>query len=277
MELTRALTAAGMHVIVPARRTGIAREALHGIAGVEIAPLDLADLASIHGFADHLIESGRTLDLVIGNAGIMACPEERVGPGWESQFAVNHLGHFALVNRLAPAFSPDGARVVSVSSGAHALTGIRWDDIHFSQEPYDRWLAYGQSKTANVLFALQLSTWGRDRGIRAYSLHPGAILTPLQRHVPRAEQIALGWINEDGRAPAGFKTPPQGAATAAWAATAPVLGSHAGVYCEDCDIAPVADTDNMLDGGVKPWAIDPGEAERLWHHSAEATGADAFR
>jgi NAD(P)-dependent dehydrogenase (short-subunit alcohol dehydrogenase family) len=165
--------------------------------------------------------------------------------------------------------------VVSVSSAGHFGSRIRWNDIHF-REGYDRWQAYGQSKTANILFAVHLDALGAAGGIRAFSLHPGEILTPLQRHVPREEQIALGWISPDGTAAEGFKTPEQGAATTVWAATSPMLADHGGVYCQDCDVAELATAGDMGTGGVKPWAVDPEEASRLWDLSSELTGVDAF-
>ncbi|MCK2239489.1 MULTISPECIES: oxidoreductase [unclassified Crossiella] len=263
LEITRALTAAGAQVLVPARRPETARTHL---PDTEIEALDLADQHDIRDFAARFLDSGRSLDLVIANAGIMACPETRVGPGWEAHFAVNHLGHFALVNQLRPALSGT-ARVVSVSSSGHFLADIRWADPHWTTG-YDRWLAYAQSKTANALFALHLDTLG----VRAFAVHPGSILTPLQRHIPRAEQLALGWFAADGTPAPGFKTPAQGAATAVWAATAPELDGHGGAYCQDNALARPADTEDMLIGGVKPWARDPAAAARLWDLSAELTG-----
>ncbi|GGV64486.1 oxidoreductase [Streptomyces griseoloalbus] len=276
LETTRALVKAGAQVVVPARRPDSAREALDGLLRVEVSGLDLGDLESVRAFADGFLASGRTLDIVIGNAGIMACPETRVGPGWEAQFATNHLGHFALVNRLWPAIEPGGARVVSVSSRGHHASGIRWDDIHW-ERGYDKWEAYGQAKTANVLFAVHLDRLARDRGVRAFSLHPGGILTPLQRHLPRQEMVDRGWIDEQGAPlnPEGFKTPQQGAATQVWAATSPRLDGMGGVYLEDCDIAePAPDGEERT--GVKDWAVDPGQAARLWELSARLTGVDAF-
>ena len=208
--------------------------------------------------------------------GIMACPETRVGPGWEAQFAVNHLGHYALVNLLWPAIADGGARVVAVSSGAHHITDIRWDNIHF-RTAYDRWTAYGQSKTANVLFAVGLDTRGRPSGVRAFATHPGSILTPLQRHLSQREMIDAGWIDEHGNClDPSFKTPEQGAATHVWAATSPHLADRGGVYCEDCDIAPIVDGSDATPGGVRPYAIDEAAADRLWAVSAELTGCDAF-
>ena len=273
LETTKALAAAGARVIVPARRPDTARQAMADISGVELDELDLADLRSVRAFADRVVASGRHVDILVNSAGIMACPETRVGPGWEAQFATNHLGHYALINLLWPALA-DGARVVSVSSGAHGITGIRWDDVQFS-EGYDRWQAYGQSKTANVLFAVHLDTLGREAGVRAFALHPGSILTPLQRHLPKADMVAAGWIDENGNpTDPTFKTPPQGAATQVWAATSPQLADLGGLYCEDCDIAPIAENGSP---GVHPYAIDPAQAARLWALSAELTGIDAFR
>ncbi|WFB06446.1 SDR family NAD(P)-dependent oxidoreductase [Streptomyces sp. LX-29] len=274
LEATRALARAGARVIVPARRPAQAREALRGIAAAEVHPLDLADLESVRAFAERFLETGRPLRILINGAGVMACPETRVGPGWEAHFAINHLGHFALVQHLRPALAP-GARVVSVASSGHFLSDIRWHDLHF-RTGYDRWLAYAQSKTANALFALRLDTLGAERGLRAFAVHPGSILTPLQRHVPREQWPALGWVTPDGKPAEGFKTPQQGAATAVWAATSPLLAGRGGAYCQDCDIAEPATTDDMLVGGVKPWAVDPAAAARLWGISSELTGLDAF-
>ncbi|WP_030560357.1 oxidoreductase [Streptomyces aureocirculatus] len=278
LEATRALARAGARVIVPARRPRTAAAALRDIPGTEVAALDLADPESIRAFADGLLAAGPAarVDILINNAGIMACPETRVGPGWEAHFGVNHLGHFALVNHLAPALTHGRARVVSVASSGHFLSGIRWDDPHFRRDPYDRWLAYAQSKTANALFTRHLDALTGDRGPRALAVHPGSILTPLQRHIPREEQIAQGWMDAAGAPADGFKTPAQGAATAVWAATSPLLEAHGGAYCQDCDIAGPATTDDMLIGGVKPWAADPEAAARLWDLSAGLTGLDAF-
>ncbi|MEU0031531.1 SDR family NAD(P)-dependent oxidoreductase [Streptomyces sp. NPDC006335] len=276
LETTRSLAKAGARVVVPARRPDTAGKALAGLDGVELDELDLGDLDSVRAFAERFLETGRTVDFVIDSAGIMACPETRVGPGWEAQFATNHLGHFALVNRLWPAIEPGGARVVSVSSRAHHFSGMRWDDVHW-RTGYDKWQAYGQAKTANVLFAVHLDKLGADRGVRAFSLHPGGILTPLQRHLPKAEMVERGWIDEQGNVlnPSGFKSPEQGAATQVWAATSSQLEGMGGVYLEDCDIAePAVDGDQS--SGVRAWATDPDQAERLWTLSAKLTGVNAF-
>ncbi|MFC4081050.1 SDR family NAD(P)-dependent oxidoreductase [Amycolatopsis samaneae] len=275
LETTRALAGAGARVVVPARRPSSARDALDGVEGAEIGELDLGDLGSVQAFAESFLATKRKIDILVAGAGIMACPETRVGPGWEAQFATNHLGHFALVNRLWPALAHDGARVVAVSSAGHQLSGIRWDNVHF-ETGYDRFLAYGQAKTANALFARHLDTLAKDVGVRAFSLHPGKILTPLTRHLDTAEMVGNGWIDEHGTViDPTFKTPARGAATQVWAATSPALAGLGGVYCEDCDIAEPTDRDDMV-SGVRAHATDPGEAERLWAFSAGLTGVDAF-
>lgn len=264
LEITRALAGAGAEVIVPARRPDVAHEALASIQGAEVLALDLADLSSVDKAAGTLLVRGKPIDMLIANAGIMACPETRVGPGWEAQFATNHLGHFALVVRLWPLLAHGGARVVTVSSGAHRITGIRWDDVQF-ERAYDPWQAYGQSKTANVLMAVELDRRGKAEGVRAFSLDPGAILTPLQRHLTLEWMVQQGWMDADGNGiNPDFKTTAQGAATATWAATSPQLVEKGGVFCADCDIVPADD--------VAAWAIDAEEAVRLWDLSVELTG-----
>jgi len=269
---TRALVRAGAHVVVPARRVDAARAALGDIA--EVDELDLADLDSVHDFADRFLATGRDIDILVDNAGIMACPETRVGPGWEAQFATNHLGHFALVGRLWPRLvTGGGARVVSVSSAGHRRSDIRWDDPWF-ERGYDKWAAYGQAKTANVLFAVELDRRGRDAGVRAFAVHPGLILTNLVRHVPLREQVEQGWVDESGNPThPQFKTPEQGAATQLWAATSPQLTDLGGVYLEDCDVAELTDSADSVPG-IRPYAIDPDAARRLWAMSAELTGVD---
>jgi NAD(P)-dependent dehydrogenase (short-subunit alcohol dehydrogenase family) len=278
LETTRALSGAGAHVVVPARRPAQAKEALDGIEHIEVDELDLGDLASVEAFAGRFLASDRPLRAVIDSAGIMANPETRVGPGWESQFATNHLGHFALVNRLWPAIAAGRGRVVAVSSRGHQTSPIRWDDVQFATG-YDKWLAYGQAKTANVLFAVHLDALGRGAGVRAFALHPGGILTPLQRHTPIEEQIERGWRLADGTPNPAFrmKSPEQGAATQTWAATSPQLDGLGGLYLEDCEVAAVVEGERSgLGTGVMPYAIDPEQAARLWALSAELTGVDAF-
>ncbi|MEL6167249.1 MAG: oxidoreductase [Pseudomonadota bacterium] len=275
LETVRALADRGAHVIVPVRNAEKAKDSLSGIPGdISTAPMDLADIASVRSFAEAVVGSIGRLDLLINNAGIMASPEARVGPGWESQFGINHMGHFALTQTLMPLLRKNpGARVVALSSAAHKRSDILWDDVHYESTPYDKWQAYGQAKTANALFANALSRRLKETGGLAFSLHPGGIFTPLQRHLPREEMIALGWLDENGEpselARQGFKTPEQGCSTTLWAATSPKLIGKAGVYCEDCDIAAMVDPDNPARRffGVAAHACDDASAERLWEMS----------
>ncbi|MFD8753146.1 oxidoreductase [Kitasatospora sp. NPDC059577] len=275
LETARALAAAGARVVVPARRPETARAALRG-TGCRIVPMDLADPAGVRAGAARIRETTGRVDLLMAVAGVMATPERRVGPGWEGQFAANHLGHFLLVCELYPllAAAPDGARVVVNSSAGHFLSDIRWHDPHF-RTGYDRWLAYGQAKTANALFAVHLDACGRGDGVRAFALHPGKIITGLQREMTRREQIDRGWVDERGTVVgADFKTPSQGAATGLWAATSPLLDDRGGHYLEDCEVARLAGPDTPMDeGGVRPYAVDPDAAARLWELSLAATGA----
>jgi NAD(P)-dependent dehydrogenase (short-subunit alcohol dehydrogenase family) len=266
LATTRALAAAGAHVLVPARDPSRAQQALEGTDGVEIDELDLADLDSVNAFAARFLASGRAIDMLIANAGIMAVPETRVGPGWEGHFATNHLGHYALVNRLWPALAAaPSARVVVVSSGVDRSASMRWDDVQF-EHGYDRWEAYGQSKLANVLFAKRLDVLGEAAGMRAFSVNPGYILTPLQRHLTKQEMIDAGWIDESGKAVLPqFRAPEQGAATHVWAATSAQLAGVRGAYCQACAVVRLVDSPEEL-----------SQAARLWALSAELTGVDAF-
>ncbi|MEM7522462.1 MAG: oxidoreductase [Pseudomonadota bacterium] len=276
LETARALASVGAAVIVPVRSPQKAAEPLAGLTGdVRTSPMDLGDLTSVRRFADEMTGALPKLDLLINNAGVMACPETRVGPGWEAQFGVNHIGHFALTQALFPLLQKaESARVVALSSTGHKLSDIIWDDIQFESGAYDKWRAYGQAKTANALFANAASRRLKDAGGLAFSVHPGGIFTPLQRHLPQEEMIALGWLGEDGEpselAKQGFKTPEQGASTTLWAATAPVLDGRPGVYCENCDIAAVTDPDSPMARfmGVTAHACDDASAERLWDVSA---------
>ena len=274
-EVVRALAGAGAHVLAPARRPDKAERVLAGIDGVEVGALDLADQDSVAAYAEDVLASRRRLDIVVNNAGIMACPETRVGDGWELQLATNHLGHYALVNRLWPTVVP-GARVVSVSSTGHHLSDFRWDDPWF-EDGYDKWLAYGQSKTANVLFAVHLDGLAREHGVRAFSLHPGAILTPLGRHLQAEDLDAVMTLDEHGQPVLpDFRSPEQGAATAVWAATSPDLDGRGGDYLEDCAVARVVPDGPQTTDGVRAYALDRDAAARLWAWSADVTGLDAF-
>ncbi len=277
LETVRALADAGVRVVVPARRVDAAQQALDGIAEAAVRGADLSDLDSVAAFTESVRRDGQPIDLVLNVAGIMATPFGHTAQGFESQFGTNHLGHFALVGGVADLLS-DHARVISYSSGGHFRSPVRFDDIDFATTPYDPWVAYGQSKTANALFAVGLARRGAERGILAFSVHPGGIMTELQRHVPREELLSRGWIDEDGTPNPRFKTPAEGASTGLWAATNTELIERSGAYCEDCSIKGIVapDHSDMTTGGVKEWAIDPEAAERLWALSVSATGVDAF-
>ena len=273
LETTKALVAAGADVIIPAKRPKIANQNLNGIVSEDnVIEMDLGNLNSVKSFSDSFKENFNTLDLLINNAGIMACPETRIGNNWESQFAINHIGHFLLTNELINVMSDvEGARFVSLSSSAHSITGILWDDIHFQSAKYDKWMAYGQSKTACSLMAIEFNTRMKDRDVEGFAVHPGGIITPLQRHLEKEEMVALGWLDEDGSpselAKNFFKSTSQGASTAVWCATNPDLNGLGGVFCEDCDIAKrKSEVDESLRRyfGVADWAIDKEEASKLW-------------
>ncbi len=274
LETVRALAGAGARVIVGARRPETAAADLNGISGVEILKLDLSDPASVDAFATEVAGVTDKIDILINNAAVMANALARDRRGYESQFATNHLGHFRLTARLWPLLKAAGAgsRVVVLSSIGHRLTGIDFDDIGFDRREYNKWMAYGQAKTANALFAIHLDTLGQPHGIRAFAVHPGGIVTPLQRHLTMEEQVAMGWIDAEGNVNPRFKTVEQGAATSVWCATSPLLAEKGGVYCEDCDIA-ARWTDGMdVNVGVRDHAIDPALAARLWTVSEEMTG-----
>lgn len=270
LETVRALCAAGATVTVPARRVDAARDALAPVPGnIEIAAMDLADLSSIRSFTDDYLSTGRGLHILINNAGIMACPLARVGPGWERQFGVNHLGHMAMSLGLLPALEKaNGARLVALSSTAHIRGDVNWDDPHYERTDYNKWDAYAQAKSANALFALGADRKWDRYGVTAFGVHPGGIFTPLQRHLELDEMVALGWKNPDGSVPpavaAMFKTPEQGASTATWAATSALLDGLGGEYCEDCDIAALAGPDSQRWEHARDWICSEDKAERLW-------------
>lgn len=278
LETTAVLAEAGATVIVPARTPDKAKAALSGIRGVELEALDLSDPASIDAFAQRFLDSGRPLDILVNSAGIMASPLHRDERGYESQFATNHLGHFQLTARLWPALKAAGqARVVSVTSRAMRYSGIDFADPNYHEREYDKWQAYGQSKTANALFAVELDRLGWSHGVRAFSVHPGVIVTELSRHLSDDEMRAMGALDEQGRRTAtdpsrAFKTVAQGAATSVWCAASPQLDGLGGVYCEDADIAQAVPADAPPGPGVLPWAMDAESAERLWRLSEELTG-----
>ncbi|ULJ75787.1 SDR family NAD(P)-dependent oxidoreductase [Rhizobium gallicum] len=275
LETVRVLSMLGAHVIATARSTGAA-SALQGMAHVETAQLELSDPGSIDGFTSWFRARGKPLDLLILNAGIMAAPLTRDQFGNESQFATNHLGHFRLAVGLWPSLREAmGARIVSLSSRGHQIGGFDLEDLGFEKRPYNKWLAYGQSKTANSLFAVAADARGQRDGIRAYSVHPGSIVGPLARHLTTEEIAGFGALSEDGSPvidPAtDKKTFAQGAATTVWCATSADLQEIGGVYCENSDIASV---EREARKGVRPYAIDSMIAHSLWEKSVELTGGD---
>ncbi len=263
LETTRALAGAGATVIVPARTPDKAKAALAGIPRVELEAMDLASPSTVDAFAERFLASNRALHLLINNAGVMGVPFSRDARGIEGHIATNHLGHFQLTARLWPALvQARGARVVSLTSAGHRRCGFEFEDPNFERRPYDKWLGYGQSKTANVLFAVALDERGQQRGVRAFAVHPGVILTDLSRHLTEAE--VSGVLSSSAQL---MKSPDQGAATSVWCATSAQLEGKGGVYCADVDIAPAVATDSKEFGGVRLWAIDPDAAARLWQMS----------
>jgi NAD(P)-dependent dehydrogenase (short-subunit alcohol dehydrogenase family) len=270
LETTRVLSEAGATVVVPARTPDKARAALAGMDRVEVESLDLFIPETIDAFAARFLASDRALNILINNAGIMAAPLVRDARGFESQLATNHLGHFQLTVRLWPALrKARGARVVALSSRGHAYSAFDFEDPNFERRPYDKWIAYGQSKTANALFALALDSRGEPDQVRAFSVHPGAVLTELMRFMPE-DEIRSAVTASEGIEP--LKSTEQGAATSIWCATSPQLDGMGGVYCENCDIAAAVPADFSERRGVRPWASDPVLAERLWKKSEEWTG-----
>jgi NAD(P)-dependent dehydrogenase (short-subunit alcohol dehydrogenase family) len=286
LETTRALADAGASVVVGTRNPDRAAPALGGIERVEVERLDLMDPSSVDAFAARYTATGRPLHILVNNAGIMGGELVRDARGYESQFATNHLGHFQLTNGLLPALrAANGARVVELSSWGHHLSDILWDDPHFETGEYDGMVAYGQSKTANVLFAVELDRRWADDGIRGYSVHPGGIVsTNLASWLTSDDLRAMGLLDEGGQPiidPArGMKTPEQGASTTVWGATSPLLADLGGVYLVDNDVAPIDDSTAEFDpdiaaseldtsGGVMLYAVDPESAQRLWELSEQ--------
>jgi NAD(P)-dependent dehydrogenase (short-subunit alcohol dehydrogenase family) len=268
VETARALAGAGAEVTLAVRDTAAGERTAEDITAstgnkqVLVARLDLADRASVAEFAAGW---DGPLHILVNNAGVMARPEAHTPEGWELQFATNHLGHFALARGLHAALAAAGdARVVSVSSGAHLRSPVVFEDIHFRRRPYEPWTAYGQSKTANVLFAVEASKrWAAD-GITVNALHPGSIRTNLQRHVSEEEIARLRRTLGNGP---GWKTPEQGAATSVLLATSPLLAGIGGRYFEDCNEALPNEPGTRT--GVAPYALDEGNAERLWRVTEE--------
>lgn len=279
LETVRAFRSAGATVFVPARDIAKAREALGDMPDVILSGMDLLDPASIDRFAEGVLAATDLLHILVNNAGVMALPLSRDARGYESQFSANHLGHFQLTCRLWPALRrANGARVIALSSYGHRRAGIDFHDPNFQVREYDPWVAYGQAKTANALFAVALDSIGKHQGVRAFSVHPGGIATGLIRHMSQAQIDASEVFDREGRPiidpQNNKKTPEQGAATAVWCATSPRLDGMGGVYCADCDIARALPSDDSTElHGVRPRATDPVAAGRLWQLSEQLTGA----
>ena len=276
VETARALATAGAQVVLAVRNTAqgeaVAADIGHGVA---VEALDLSDFGSIRAFAARWGE--RPLHILINNAGVMASPLTRTRDGLELQIGTNHFGHFLLTVLLAPALvaasTPERhARVVALSSIGHIRSAVDFEDPNYRVRPYDKWQAYGQSKTANALFAVGFDKRFRERGVNANSVMPGGIMTPLQRHMAREEILAFGWVDAEGNVAKGFKTPEQGASTSVWAAVAAELEGVGGLYLENCAQAVPFRKDGPREG-VMPHALDPDAAERLWTLSVETTGA----
>jgi NAD(P)-dependent dehydrogenase (short-subunit alcohol dehydrogenase family) len=279
IETVKALAGAGADVVIAVRKRDLGEAAakeVNAAIGAErasVGMVDLQDLGSVAAFA--LAWADKPLNLLINNAGVMACPLAYTADDLEMQLGTNHFGHFALGVGLARALmngAQDGraSRLVSLSSIGHVRSAMNFDDPNYRHRAYDKWAAYGQSKTANALFAVGFHKRFRDLGITANSVMPGGILTPLQRHLPREEQMAMGWIDADGNLLAkGFKTPAQGASTSVWAAVGEELEGVGGLYLENLAEAPPYEGGRV---GVMPHALDPEAAERLWALSEETTG-----
>ena len=289
LETTKVFARAGARVIVPARNVQLATERLSDIPNAEVWYMDLLNTKTVDEFAEKFIREFGTLHILLNNAGIMAVPEYKTDShGNELQFATNHLGHFYLTGKLLPALiQAEHSRVVTVSSRGHRISDVFMDDVNFQSTPYDPWLAYGQSKTANALFAYELNKRGAQFGIQSFSVHPGAIYdTNLMQFMPSESLRERGVLNAQGKAildPAqDRKSIEQGAATQVWCATSPLLNPHGGEYCEDCDISSLLPDDEttpflrnpkaMRQQGVKSFAVDPMRAEQLWHLSQTLTG-----
>lgn len=274
VETARVLAAHGAQVVGTARDLDKAKAATAGI-DLDLIACDLASLDSVRACADALNADGRAFDVVIANAGVMAVPEKRLTTdGFEMQFGTNHLGHFVLVNRIAGLIR-DGGRLVNLSSAGHRYADVDLDDPGFEYTDYTPFGAYGRSKTANILFAVEFDRRHRDRGVRAVAVHPGGIQTELSRHMdPAAVEALIAQINasqRDGEPPFRYKTIPQGAATSVWAGFVGAAEAVGGQYCEDCHVAQVSEGAEIR-AGVQAYALDPDHARALWAKSEAMVG-----
>jgi NAD(P)-dependent dehydrogenase (short-subunit alcohol dehydrogenase family) len=278
VETARALAAHGAFVVGAARdldkaekATGAVRAGAAKGGGLELVALDLASLTSVRTCADALVAAGKPFDLVVANAGVMATPKSTTADGFERQFGTNHLGHFVLVNRIA-ALLQSGGRLVNLSSAGHRYSDVNLEDPNFERTPYSEFVAYGRSKTANVLFAVEFDRRHQARGVRATAVHPGGIQTELGRYLtPEVAAQLIANINASqppGAPPFKWKTIPQGAATSLWAGVVASAEAVGGRYCEDCHVAELTFQEGVR-GGVRPYALDPERAKALWAMSEE--------
>ncbi|WP_375290740.1 SDR family NAD(P)-dependent oxidoreductase [Qipengyuania sp.] len=280
-ETARAMAAKGAHVIIAGRdvtKLAAAGDEIAESTGgkVDTLKVDLASLDSVRKAGEEARGRFDKIDILINNAGVMAAPKGTTADGFETQFGTNHLGHFMLTKELMPLVRKgSGQRIVNLSSRGHHLDRVHFDDPNFENRDYDPWLSYGQSKTANVLFAVGLEERFGSDGIHAYALHPGGIQTNLGRHMSQEDMANLRErarknAEANGQKPQPFKTVPQGAATTCWVATSQDLEGRGGLYAEDCQVAEVDDQSRV--GGVRSYAVDKAEAERLWALSEELVG-----
>lgn len=275
LETTKILSEAGATIIVGARDIVKARKSLAEVKNVSIIALDLSEPVSVNEFTNEYRKLFDRCDILINNAGIMATPLWRNSLGYEMQFATNHLGHFQLTANLWKELCKAGARVISLSSLGHRFSGIRFDDPNFHIQPYEKWIAYGQSKTANSLFAVHLDKIGREYAVRAFAVHPGRITsTDLNRFMSDEEKATMtsGTSAIPNFIPSRIKSIAQGAATTIWCATSPLLENMGGVYCADCNVSPIVEDDSPQVNGVRKWAINPAMAEQLWALSEKWVG-----
>jgi len=281
IETARALAAHGAEVIGAARDLSKAQAATEQVraqamngGSLNLVQIDLASLASVRRCADGLLAAGKPFDVIIANAGVMACPKGATVDGFETQFGTNHLGHFVLVNRIASLLGP-GSRLVNLSSAGHRYADVDLEDPNFEHTPYAEFTAYGRSKTANVLFAVEFDRRHKASGVRAAAVHPGGIRTELSRHLTRdVLDKLIAEINASqpkGAAPFSYKSIPQGAATSVWAACVADAEAIGGRYCEDCHVAEAASAPGLR-MGVQPYALDPQRARALWQKSEELVG-----
>jgi NAD(P)-dependent dehydrogenase (short-subunit alcohol dehydrogenase family) len=287
IETARSLVAHGAHIVGTARdldkakaaTTQVRKDAAANGGAFELVELDLANLKSVRACADALLKKGEPFDVVIANAGVMATPFGHTADGFETQFGTNHLGHFVFINRIASLIR-DGGRLINLASSGHRYSNVDLDDPNFARTPYEPFIAYGRSKTANILFAVAFDKRHRGRGVRAAAVHPGGIQTELGRHldpdrIPKLMEQINEQLSAEGKGPFQWKTIPQGAATSVWAgivASADEIGGH---YCENCHVGKIVPDDatiSPISEGVRAYALDPKNAEALWKKSEELVG-----